>query len=146
MDASGAALLGERTSTRFIVPWTTKKRFPAASYTMWRRCGSLAGALVACECTPLVACAEIANWPVAAPESAPNNTATGCPGDTEKRLAGLVLTPLGRLESVISTASEKPCSEVTVTETAELVSPCATRKVLVDSAETTERRPSWGDS
>lgn len=96
--------------------------------------------------TPLVACAEIANWPVAAPESAPNHTATGCPGDTEKGLAGLVLTPLGKLESVISTASEKPCSEVTVSETAELVSPCATRKVLVDSAETTERRPSWRDS
>jgi hypothetical protein len=71
---------------------------------------------------------------VAAPESAPNNTATGCPGDTEKGLAGFVLTPLGRLESVVSTASEKPCSEVTVTETAELVSPCATLKVLVDSA------------
>lgn len=44
MDASGAALLGERTSTRFIVPLATKKRFPAAWYTMWRRCGSLAGA------------------------------------------------------------------------------------------------------
>jgi hypothetical protein len=71
--------------------------------------------LVASESTPLVACAEIANWPVVAPESAPNNAATGCPGDTEKGLAGFVANALVPKSSFVRTDSVKgidaPASE-----------------------------------
>jgi len=62
------------------------------------------------------------------------NSATVCPGDTEKGRVGFVTTLLGKLERVISTASEKPFSEVTESETAGLVSPCFTLRELTDKA------------
>jgi hypothetical protein len=84
------------------------------------------------ESEPLVACAEMLNWPVAALAEAPTITETGCPVLTEKGLAGLLVTPPGIPESVTCTLPENPFTPFTLTLTGPLELPCAIVTVVVD--------------
>jgi hypothetical protein len=77
-----------------------------------------------CEIEPLVACADIANCPVAAFGDAPMITETVCPVLMEKGLGGLLVTPAGTPESVTCTLPEKPFTPVTLALTGALELPC----------------------
>jgi hypothetical protein len=82
---------------------------------------------------PLVACADISNWPVTALAEAPTITETGCPVPTEKGLAGLLVTPAGIPVSITCTLPENPFKPLTLTLTGALELPCSIVTVLAES-------------
>ena len=84
------------------------------------------------ESEPLVASAEMENWPVLAAGDAPIITETGWPMRTEKGLAGLLVIPAGTPASVTCTSPEKPFSAVTLTVMGALELPCAILTVEVE--------------
>ena len=82
---------------------------------------------------PLLACAVIVKFPVAALKAAPRTTAALVPDAMLKGLEGFETTPLGTPANVIWTVPAKPFWPVTETVMGALVPPCATDSEVEES-------------